>query len=1130
MKILICGKRKHSFISPQLWLGMKLTVALMTMALLQVSAKGVSQKVTYSGKHVPLEQVFAAIKRQTGFAFFYNMADVEKAGPVTIDVKNVSLEMALQESLKDQPLLYSIEGKTIVISSRPDAPSAMAHPDSLPPRHLTGRVLDENGTPVVGVSISIKGTSRGTTTDSAGNYILTIPGNATLNISSIGYNNQVVKVTNQSVITIRLSPSSGKALNDVVVVGYGAQKKVDATGASSTVSGESIAKQPVASLDQALQGKVAGLNVTNSGVPGSPATIQLRGVNSVSGSTAPIYVVDGRITSDISYLDPNEIEKVDVLKDASSLAIFGVNAGNGAIMITTKKGKPGKARINYTGYVGIQKTNHLIKMADASQYAQITNEQYREAGNPAPFTDSLLGKGTNWYNTLLRTAIIHSNDIHISGASENNSYTFGAGFIHADGTVKTTDYSNLRFHLGDEYKIASFLKIGENVSYSRYTQSNPTQADNVIKEAYNYDPTVVPFANGAYGVSSYTNSGNPLADLNYSNQDHLTGNRVSGNVFADASFLKHFSFRTDFDLDYNDSKEKKYTPVFYVSGNQQNTNSSLENWQYQQTSWFWRNYLTYNQTFNSIHHITVIAGAEARNSTNTALYLKGKSVPGINSATQYFNLADPSSYIITDGATENSIFSYFGRVSYSLMDRYLLNANIRSDYSSQYPSNNRNIISPAIGVGWRISEEEFMKELRPVLSNLKFRYSWGRLPNANLPNSYIGYPQTGTSTGQGGTQPVFGGVLNPGVTTLNVPNPGLSWEYTEESDPGIEAGFFNNKLTVEVDYFNRKTHNLVINVPIASQAATSNSEYINAGTVQNKGFEFAVNYSENSGPFKWSVGLNLATLQNKMLYMPNGDSIIGGSLNNGYTATITKQGLPIGTYYGYQTIGVFQNQNQLNSLPGTGTNQVGDFIYKDINKDGVIDQNDAVALGSSIPKFTYGINTNFSYHHFDLAVDFQGVYGNKVYNGNRATRLAGYNFDLDQYKNRWHGEGTSNTYPATLNGTSSYDYPSNFFVESGSYFRIRNVQLGYSLPMAKKWGFTSLRVYANAQNLLTIFTYHGFNPEVVGVTPNSYANGLAQTSDGSITSSGNGQALNSGVDLSIYPLHTTYNFGINVGF
>lgn len=1130
MKITICGRRMCSFISPQLLLGMKLTVVLITLALLQVSAEGISQNVTYSGKNVPLEKVFMAIKKQTGFTFFYNVADLEKAGRVTLDVKDAPLKTALQESLKDQPLTFWIEGKTIVISIRNKPAPVPASMDSVPPRRIKGRVADEGGKPVAGATISVKGSSHGTTSDTNGEFSLPAADNTVLIISSIGYGDQVVHVGSQSMINIRLSPSSGKALNDVVVVGYGAQKKVDATGASSTVSGEAIARQPVVSLDQALQGKVAGLNVTNSGVPGAPASIQLRGVNSVSGSTSPIYVVDGRITTDISYLDPGEVEKVDVLKDASSLAIFGVNAGNGAIMITTKKGKPGKARITYSGYVGAQQTNHLVKMANASQYAQLTNEQFRDAGDPAPFTDSMLGTGTNWYKAILRTAIIHSNDIHISGASDFNSYSFGAGFIKADGTVKTTDYNNFRFHLGDEYKIAPFLKIGENLSYSRYTQDNPTQADIVVKEAYNYDPTIVPFANGQYGVSNYTNSNNPLADLNYHNQDKLVGNRVSGNVYGEASFLKHFTFRSDFDLDYNDSKEAKYIPVYYVSGNQQNAASSLENWQYQQTSWFWRNYVTYNQTFNSIHHFTVIAGTEARNNNTTSLYLKAKSVPGTSSATEYFNLADPSSYTITDGAAESAIFSYFGRINYTLMNRYMLNANIRSDYSSQYPSTHRNIVSPAIGVGWRISEEDFMKDLRPVVSNLKVRYSWGRLPNANLPNSYIGYPQTGTTTGQGGTQPVFGGVLNPGVTTLNVPNPGLTWEYTEESDPGIEAGFFNNKLTVEADYFNRKTHNLVINVPIASQVATTNTEYINAGTVQNKGFEFAVNYNENNGPLKWSVGLTFATLQNKMIYMPNQDSIIGGSLNNGYTATLTKQGLPIGAYYGYKTIGVFQNQNQLNSLPNTGSEGVGDFIYKDINKDGVIDQNDAVYLGSNIPKFSYGITTWFAYHNFDLAVDFQGVYGNKVYNGNRASRLAGFNFDEDQFRNRWHGEGTSNTYPATGTGTASYDYPSNFFVESGSYFRIRNVQLGYTIPMAKKWGLSECRVFASAQNLLTIFSYHGFNPEVMGVTPNSYANGLVQATDGSITSSGNGQALNSGVDLSVTPLHTTYNFGVTVGF
>jgi len=995
---------------------------------------------------------------------------------------------------------------------------------------VKGRVTDASGNPIGGVSVLVKGSEQGTSTDLKGNYTLTAAPTDTLVFSSVGYVDQRQAVANRTTVDVRLAASEGQALSQVVVVGYGTQRKVDVTGSTVTVTGGDINKQSVVTVDQALQGRVAGLNVVNSGVPGAPSTVQLRGVNSVSGSTAPIYVVDGLITNDISYLDPGQIEKVDVLKDASSLAIFGVNAGNGAIMITTKKGRTGKARLNYTGYVGIQRTTHLIKMADATQYAELTNEQYRNAGNPIPFMDSALGKGTDWYRPILRTALIHSNDINVSGGSQFNTYNFGGGFINSEGTVKKTNYNNLRLHLADEYRFGKVVKIGANVNLSRYIQENPFLANTLIKESYNYDPTVVPFANGRYGVSPYTNAGNPLADLNYNDQDKLTGQRISGNIYGQLDLFRYFSFRTDFTLDYNTSTEKKYTPAYYVSANQQNATSTLETWGLSTTNWYWRNYLTYDQTIHDDHHVTVTAGIEARETNNSLTYLKAKSVPGAGSATEYFTLGDPSSFIITDGAIANAVFSYYGRLSYAYKDRYLLNANIRSDYSSQYPSNHRNIVSPAVGVGWRISEEKFMEGLKTALNSLKLRYSWGRLPNANLPNSYIAYPQIGSSTGAGGTQPVFGGTLNSGVTIQNVPNPGLSWEYTEESDPGIEAAFLHNRLTIEADYFVRKTHNLVINVPIPSQSGTVNTEYENAGTVENKGFEFSINYGNNSGPFRWHVGVNLATLQNKMLSVLNGDSIVGGSLGNGYLATITKKGLPIGTFYGYKTIGVFQTQSQLNGTPHTSAAQVGDLIYEDKNHDGVIDNADRYNLGSAIPKLSYGLTSDFSWKGWDLTIDLQGVTGNKIYNGNRSVRLAGYNFDLDQYNQRWHGPGTSNKYPAALNGSDSYAFPSSFFVESGAYFRIRNLQLGYNLPIARNWGFTSFRIFANSQNLLTLFGYHGFNPEVTGVSPNSLANGYAQTSNGTITPAANGQALNNGVDLSTYPLHATYSLGLSVGF
>ena len=532
-----------------------------------MSTKG-QASVSLKLNQVEISKVLNSIERQGTYRFLYNSRLDAIQKKVSINVSNGEIRDVLNKMFTGTDLTYKLlDNNLIVVIS-----AALAQQDI----KITGKVTGANGEPLTGVSITIQGSSRGTTTDNYGEYTLLVPQDATLIISYIGYTDQEIKVNSQSVINVKLVPSN-KALNEVVVVGYGTQKKVDATGANATVSGDAISKQPIVSVDQALQGKVAGLNVTNSGVPGSPSTIQLRGVNSISGNTSPIYVVDGTITYDISYLDPNQIEKVDVLKDASSLAIFGVNAGNGAIMITTKKGKIGRPKVTYNGYVGVQQTNHLIKMANASQYAELTNEQYRTLGNPIPFTDSLLGTGTNWYDQVLRTAIIHSNDIIISGASESNSYNLGAGFIKSQGTVKQTDYDNLRMHLGDEYKLSRIFKVGENINLTRYQQDNPTLSDNVIKEAYNYDPTVVPFANGSYGVSKYTNSGNPVADLAYLNQDKLIGTRISGNVYAEAAFLKHFTFRSNFDLDYNTSKEKKYTPVYDVSANQQNTNSSLYN-------------------------------------------------------------------------------------------------------------------------------------------------------------------------------------------------------------------------------------------------------------------------------------------------------------------------------------------------------------------------------------------------------------------------------------------------------------------------------------------------------------------------------------------------------------------------
>lgn len=1105
--------------APKLLLIMKLMTICLLAFVVHVSAKGFGQqKISLQVKNTDISTILASIEKKSDYRFLYNNNLAAIRQKASLDVQDAAIKDVLDALFKNTGLYYQFMENNLIVIKEGDG-------SDVADITVKGKVTSESGAPLSGVSVQVKGTARGTTTDAEGNYTISVNEQATLVYSYVGYDNQEIAVAGKTEINVQLAPTK-RELDQVVVVGYGTQRKVNNTGSNVTVGGDAIARQPVVAVDQALQGKVAGLNVTNSGVPGAQSAIRLRGVNSVTGSTAPIYVVDGTITNDISYLNPGDIDKVDVLKDASSLAIFGVNAGNGAIMITTKKGRTGKARVTYSGYVGIDHVTKLVKMANASQYAQITNEQARATGTAIPFPDSSLGEGTNWYKQILRTALLHSHDINISGGSEYNTYNFGAGFISQEGTIKQTDYNKVTLRLNDEYKISKTFKVGENIGMSRYEQNNPALSATVVKEAYNYDPTVVPFANGKYGVSKFTNSGNPVADINYNNIDKLTGLRIVGNVYGEASFLKHFTFRSSFSLDYNNSTEKKYTPVYNVSGSQQNLTSTLVQYEYGITNWFWNNVLTYDQTFGKIHHITAVAGTEARETNITNTTLTAKNVPNVSDATRYFSLGDPSSFQIKDDPSSYSVFSYIGRVNYALMDRYLINGTIRSDYASVYPSNHRNIVSPSIGAGWRISEEEFMQNLKPVLSNLKLRYSWGRLPNANLPESTIPYTTIGTilPTEGNATQPVFGGSLQPGIAPTSVPNPDLTWEYTQESDWGLEAGFFNNKLTIEADYFVRKTRNLVMSVPIPAQSGPISTQYVNGGTVQNKGFEFAANWKDNSHPLKYTIGINLATLRNKMLYVQGNTFIQGGSLGNGYLATRTQQGWPVATYFGYQVIGVIQNQQQLNSVPHTSAAQVGDFIYKDQNGDGVIDDKDRINLGSNIPKLTYGLNATFSYHNFDLAIDLQGVYGNKIYNGNRSVRLTGFNFDEDSYKNRWHGEGTSNSYPAALNGSDSYAFPSSFFVESGSYFRLRNLQVGYNVPIggAKKWGMSSLRIFASAQNLLTIYKYKGFNPEVIGVAVTSVANGLP--------SNNNNTAINSGVDLSTYPLHTTYNFGINVGF
>ena len=991
---------------------------------------------------------------------------------------------------------------------------------------LKGKVTDATtGEALIGVSISVKGTENGTQTDVNGAFSLAVPSNGTLVFSYLGYTNQEVAVNGQNTINVKLLAKSNE-LQQVVVIGYGTQRKIDNTGSVSSVRGAEISKQPDANPVSALQGKVAGVTITNNGTPGSAPAISIRGLGTVYGNVSPLYVVDGVWYDDITFLNSSDIENITILKDASSTAIYGVRAANGVVLITTKKGVKGKPTINYNGYVGFQAATNQPKMATASEYAQAINETVAYGNNLATSPDDIkppifdnpasFGKGTDWYGQILRNAFTNSHQVSLSGGTEKATYDYSFGYLDQDGLVRNNNYQRFTVHLSNEFKPLSILSIGYNANgvYS-YSKDAP---GGIFHQLYAASPTLpVFYADGKYGDPTDYGTGagnnfNPEVTLDYNNH-RTVDHRFTGDVHAELKIIKGLKFRTSFGGDVGQLEARGFTPLYTGTVAQTTTTTTLNIEHTETKNWIWENTLTYNYQYKD-HKITALVGYSAQNNRTYEIVANANGVPYVKSGNLYasYPQGDTTVTRIRNAGDQlhNRTLSQFGRINYSYKDRYLLNASIRRDGASQFYPNPYGWF-PSIGGGWVITNEPFMKD-QHIFDNLKLRGSWGKVGNSVVPIN----PSVQTVAADPYLTAVFGNpqVATQGASINTIVPPTTVWEKAVATDFGLEGAILHNKLSFEADYYNRKTEDAIFAIPVLASIGTNSGNLIgNQATIQNKGFEIAITWKDRIGSdFGYSLSGNIGVNNNKVLSVQSGKNPIydgGNGIANGNLATRTVVGEPIGEFYGYKVTGVFQTQAQVDGSPQKGTNtQPGDFIYQDTNRDGSIDSKDRVVIGNPNPKISYGFNTSFTYKQFDLALDMQGVADVDVYNANIGFRFGGENFTQDFYDHRWHGQGTSNTYPSTNVGANNNSKPNSFFVESGAYFRVRNAQLGYTFPglSLKKYGIQRLRVYANAQNAINIFGYKGFTPEIGGA------------------------ALSRGIDAEVYPLFATYNLGVNVTF
>ena len=976
---------------------------------------------------------------------------------------------------------------------------------------IKGKVIDGGDkTPLPGVTILVKGTQTGTQTDANGGYSLSAPANATLVFNFVGYTALEQAVNNQTTINVSLA-SSTQQLEQVVVVGYGTQRKIDVTGSVASVKGEDINKQPSTNPISALQGKVAGVSISNNATPGSAPQITIRGTGTIYGNTGPLYVVDGVWYDDITFLNPADIASINILKDASSQSIYGVRAANGVVLVTTVKGKKGDAVINYNGTVGLQSVTNQVKMTDASEYAAAVNEAYKINGAANPlFANTNLGAGTDWYDQVLRTAMINNHQVSVNGASEKSSYNFSLGYVNQDGIITNNNYKRYTARLSNDFQVFKNLKVGYNVTGSS-SKSNNAPAS-IYRALYTAAPVVPIFnADGSYGDPNNFQLGNgsnvnPQATIDFNNS--ITSKyRVTGNVYAELKFAKHFTFKTSAGGDFGQEENRIYTPQYYATTGQNTKISTLSVGRTETRNWILENTLTYENKWND-HSLTVLAGQTAQRYKSYTMTGTAQNVPFSSEGDLYLSLGNAVGRTIEDKGSINTATSYFGRINYSFKNKYLLNASLRGDAASQFfGGGDLWGYFPSVGAGWVVTNEDFMKDQK-IFSNLKIRGSWGKVGNAGVPIN----PTTLTVNQTAALIAFYNGVANTGASITTIVPPALFWERSAGTDIGLEMGFLNNKLSVEADYYSRKTEQAIFNVPVLGSLGTTDSQLLaNQADFTNRGFELSATWSDKtSGGLTYSISGNIGINNNKVINVTTGSNAInagGDGLNNAVVPTRTVVGMPIGSFYGYQVVGILQTAQEAaaSGMPGA---RAGDFKYADLNGDGIVDSKDKTFLGNPNPKYTYGINTNFAYKNFDLTLDIQGVADVDVFNANLGNRLGNENYTKEFYDNRWTGPGSTNAYPSTSLAGGNNNQTNSFYVESGAYIRLRNIQLGYNLPqsLVSKWKMQKLRVFANAQNAVNLFGYKGFTPEVGGVPTKA------------------------GIDFNVYPMFATYNIGINLTF
>ncbi|PJJ08418.1 TonB-linked SusC/RagA family outer membrane protein [Flavobacterium sp. 1] len=973
---------------------------------------------------------------------------------------------------------------------------------------VTGKVISsENNNGIAGVTIVVKGTRKSVVTDFDGNYKIEVSSDDdVLVFSFVGLAKQEIKVGARSVIDITMVPIAAN-LEQVIVVGYGSQKKKDLTGSVTTVKAKEINGIRGGNAAEALQGK-SGLTVVSSGAPGASPVVRIRGIGTNSDSS-PLYVVDGMMTNDVSWLNPKDVESMSVLKDASATAIYGSRGANGVILVTTKKGKLGKTIISYSGSVGSQFVLNNYKVANGSQYAELMNTVALTAGQAQPYQNpSQYGKGTNWMDEISKAGLMSDHQVSASGSTENVSYNISLGYFGQEGVWNNTDYNRWTLRINNDYKLSSKIKIGHNFNVS---SANTGQAltYRTVRSVLSGSPLIMP-KNDQGGWNPMQNNDliNPVAELELNKEANTNNLRFVGDLWGAWDIIDGLQFKTSLGEDWMLTRFDQFLPQYSINPSFQfnNPSSYTENYSTNNT-WLWTNTLTYDKKINESHRLNLLVGQSSEETQFRGLGATGKKYAVDN--LDYVSIYSASINNRTVNAflpAKSSRASFWFRTNYALKDRYLFTATIRADGSSKFGTNNRWGYFPSAALGWRISEESFLKQLS-WLDNLKIRGSWGMTGNDKIFNN-VAYALV---TQSDEFHAIFNNQVNPAAGIVNDYNPNVKWENNVQADLGIEMSALDKRLTFEFDYFNRKTEDLLMILPIQGGSVGIAPTYSNAGSVQNKGYEVMLGWQDSKNNFKYGVSFTGSSFKNEVVDW-NGLTTTNTAFSTNLQTRI-QEGQPFNYFYGYKTQGIYRTQADIDSWNAYAVSKgntayhtaakLGDLIYVDTNGDGQITSVDQTNIGNPFPKFTGSIALNAEYKNFDFNLDFTGSFGAKVMNNSYNDFTSPNNNMHTDWLDSWTPDNTGAAMPRLAAGSVNMNRTIDIMVFNGNYVKLRNATLGYTLPdsVTEKIGISKLRFYFTGSNLLYFTKYKGFTPE-----------------------------LADGLDYNSFPISGSMQFGMNLNF